>query len=98
MRPEYKVDRRRRSLFSAAAGLFDSSENPRLVQNRSVRTLSEQSVNCAFCGEAITVVVDHSLGDQEYVEDCQVCCRPLVLTITVDSAGDAFVSVRYENE
>ena len=63
-----------------------------------MRSLTEEPLTCPFCGESITVVVDHSLGDQEYVEDCQVCCRPLVLTIAVDPSGDAVVTARNENE
>lgn len=63
-----------------------------------MRPLSEQSLHCPYCGEPVSVVVDHSLGDQEYVEDCQVCCRPMVLSITLDPAGDVSVSARHENE
>ncbi|MEM6500533.1 MAG: CPXCG motif-containing cysteine-rich protein [Cyanobacteria bacterium P01_C01_bin.89] len=40
---------------------------------------------CAFCGESILTFVDLSAGmTQSYVEDCQVCCRPNVLYLTVD--------------
>lgn len=40
---------------------------------------------CAFCGETSTTFVDLSAGmAQSYVEDCQVCCRPNILYITVD--------------
>jgi hypothetical protein len=40
---------------------------------------------CAFCGEANTTFVDLSAGlSQSYIEDCQVCCRPNQLFITVD--------------
>ena len=63
-----------------------------------MRSLSEQSLHCPYCGEPISVVVDHSLGEQEYVEDCQVCCRPMVLCITIEPDGDAAVSARQENE
>ena len=63
-----------------------------------MRTLSEQPLNCPYCGEPISVVVDHSTGEQEYIEDCQVCCRPLVLNITIDEDGEASVVARYENE
>ena len=64
----------------------------------AMRSLSEQSLHCPCCGEPVSVVVDHSLGDQEYVEDCQVCCRPMVLSIAVDPDGDVSVTARYENE
>ncbi|MGK7944448.1 MAG: CPXCG motif-containing cysteine-rich protein [Microcystaceae cyanobacterium] len=40
---------------------------------------------CAFCGESNTTFVDLSAGmTQSYIEDCQVCCRPNVLSIRVD--------------
>ena len=41
--------------------------------------------SCAFCGESSTTFVDLSAGfQQSYIEDCQVCCRPNVLYVTVD--------------
>jgi hypothetical protein len=63
-----------------------------------VRDLSEKPLDCPYCGEPISVVVDHSAGEQEYVEDCQVCCRPMVVNIHIDAAGEASVTARYENE
>ena len=36
---------------------------------------------CPCCGEAITLLVDYSIANQEYVEDCEVCCRPLVVAV-----------------
>jgi hypothetical protein len=43
---------------------------------------------CAFCGEPNTTVVDISAGStQAYIEDCQVCCRPNYLHITLDQAS-----------
>ncbi len=63
-----------------------------------MRTLSEPPLDCPYCGESISVVVDHSAGDQEYVEDCQVCCRPMVLSVAIDVDGDALVTARCENE
>lgn len=40
---------------------------------------------CAYCGEPILVFVDLSAGGlQSYVEDCQVCCQPNVLSIQVE--------------
>ncbi|MEM8807376.1 MAG: CPXCG motif-containing cysteine-rich protein [Cyanobacteria bacterium P01_G01_bin.38] len=40
---------------------------------------------CAFCGETSTTFIDISAGlSQRYVEDCQVCCRPNILYISID--------------
>ena len=60
--------------------------------------LTEQSIGCPYCGETITILVDDSLPEQQYVEDCQVCCRPIVLKVSVDAGGDAVVLVTSENE
>jgi len=42
--------------------------------------------------------VDDSLPEQNYIEDCQVCCRPIVLDISVDMDGDVTVCPRSEDE
>jgi hypothetical protein len=60
--------------------------------------LSEQNISCPYCGEAISVLVDDSLSQQSYVEDCQVCCRPIVLDVSVDADGDVVIGARAENE
>ncbi len=44
-------------------------------------------INCPYCGERISVVIDCTAGSQEYVEDCQVCCRPIRLQIRIGPEG-----------
>ncbi|MEZ5991166.1 MAG: CPXCG motif-containing cysteine-rich protein [Planctomycetota bacterium] len=47
---------------------------------------------CDSCGEEIEVSLDTSAGNQqEYVEDCPVCCVPNVLRVTWDEEGRAWV-------
>ncbi len=41
--------------------------------------LIEQTVTCPCCGEEIGIVLDLSIPEQSYVEDCSVCCRPILL-------------------
>ena len=60
--------------------------------------ISEHSLSCPHCGEIISVLIDDSVPEQNYVEDCQVCCRPIVLDVIVDTDGDVLVSARPENE
>ena len=60
--------------------------------------LETTSIHCAFCGESIEILLDCSVPHQEYVEDCQVCCRPLVLTVSVDDEDGIDVAVRFEDE
>lgn len=45
----------------------------------------EAGFQCAYCGEWVDTTVDPGGGaSQSYVEDCAVCCRPNVLTVTID--------------
>ncbi len=44
-------------------------------------------LGCPYCGQAITVRVDVTAGDQSYIEDCQVCCQPITLSIHLTAAG-----------
>ena len=60
--------------------------------------LQTQKTECAYCGERIEIVIDCSIDSQEYVEDCQVCCRPLVFTIFIHNEDNIAVSVRFEDD
>lgn len=55
-------------------------------------------IQCPYCGESISLVVDDSAGDQRYIEDCQVCCRPIVIKVAFDEDGTARVRATAENE
>lgn len=46
--------------------------------------ISERRLQCPFCAESISVLVDTSAGSQSYIEDCQVCCQPMQITINAD--------------
>ena len=54
-------------------------------------------VLCPFCGEQVGLFVDATLPHQQYVEDCEVCCRPMLVTIDA-TAEDPIVDVTRENE
>ncbi|MHB8744835.1 MAG: CPXCG motif-containing cysteine-rich protein [Sulfuricaulis sp.] len=49
---------------------------------------SWQSVQCPYCGETFEAEIDASGGNQEYVEDCHVCCQPIVFRIEVGADGE----------
>jgi hypothetical protein len=49
--------------------------------------LEPVDVQCPYCWETIEVLVDCSVEEQSYVEDCQVCCRPIVMQVAVDEEG-----------
>jgi hypothetical protein len=56
----------------------------------------EFSVECPFCGEPGEVDVDPGdaePGEQVFVQDCEVCCRPWAVRVHVDHEGEIAVSV-----
>lgn len=57
-----------------------------------------QDVECPYCGEVISLALDASAGPQRYIEDCQVCCRPITVDLSVDADGDALVRVQSEED
>jgi hypothetical protein len=47
--------------------------------------------SCPHCGEAIDTFPDPGGGEsQEYIEDCSVCCRPILFSATLDGATGEF--------
>jgi hypothetical protein len=62
-----------------------------------MNALQEFAVSCPYCGEAIELVVDCSAGSQTYIEDCQVCCKPMNVVVAVSAEGVATVNVVDEN-
>ncbi len=67
-----------------------------------INQLQESIISCPYCGEAITILidelVDETASEQQYIEDCQVCCRPIDFAIAVDPDGSVRVRVASENE
>lgn len=60
-------------------------------------TEAEASYFCSACGEEIVVPVDLTAGEeQEYVEDCPVCCHPHLLRVSVDTNGRVAVHATAE--
>ena len=46
------------------------------------RSRDEGGYVCPTCGEHIVIPLDQSAGaDQQYVEDCPVCCNPNVVHV-----------------
>jgi hypothetical protein len=53
---------------------------------------TEAEAACPYCGETVVMGLDPGGGAaQEYIEDCQVCCRPCRVRVTYDDTGTAEV-------
>ncbi|MBL1142845.1 MAG: CPXCG motif-containing cysteine-rich protein [Proteobacteria bacterium] len=59
--------------------------------------LASKTITCPYCGETIEIVIDHSIPEQEYIEDCEVCCRPINLSVYVNE-DEISIYPKHENE
>lgn len=59
---------------------------------------TQAEVRCPYCGETIEIALDPGGGmAQEYVEDCQVCCRPWRVFVKYENDGSASVQVEADD-
>jgi hypothetical protein len=60
--------------------------------------MSFVAIHCPYCGEPIELAIDESAGPQRYIEDCQVCCRPIDIAVGIGDDGEADVRASAEND
>jgi hypothetical protein len=53
-------------------------------------------VFCPYCGEPFTTFIDTSVVSQQYTEDCQICCRPIVFEVQTKFGEVLHCSLRPE--
>ncbi len=55
----------------------------------------EHFFDCPYCGESVSMLIDSSVQEQEYIEDCEVCCRPIEVHYRVkDGSFESFNASR----
>ncbi len=54
----------------------------------------EQFFTCPYCFSTISVILDLSVPRQKYIEDCEVCCRPIEISFEVDGEEIVFFSTK----
>ncbi|MBT8258871.1 MAG: CPXCG motif-containing cysteine-rich protein [Bacteroidia bacterium] len=45
--------------------------------------MQEVFFSCPYCWETISMLVDLSVPEQDYIEDCEVCCNPIQLLVLI---------------
>ncbi len=45
-----------------------------------VNLLQGHEATCPHCWETITLTLDLSVPEQSYIEDCPVCCKPMLVS------------------
>lgn len=58
----------------------------------------EKSIQCPYCGEIVSILIDYSIEQQTYIEDCQVCCQAIKLEVTLGEEGSSQIQAIRENE
>ena len=42
------------------------------------------AISCPHCGESFTLALDVSEGSAEFTVDCEVCCRPMKVSVRIE--------------
>jgi len=46
------------------------------------------SIECPHCGETFSLALDTSEGSAEFTIDCEVCCRPMTVSVRISADGE----------
>ena len=76
------------TLSRQAAGL-GSACSPSVIQF--------ETITCPYCWESIEIALDLSVDEQQQVEDCSVCCRPIVVRYSAADGELASLDVAAES-
>lgn len=60
--------------------------------------LEEFNLECPNCGETVAIFIDSSVEQQTYIEDCPVCCRPMLLSVSYDESSGINVIASREDD
>jgi len=52
------------------------------------------AVLCPWCGERLDTRIDVTAGEGAFIEDCEVCCRPMTVTVRTCSGEMDSVQVQ----
>jgi hypothetical protein len=88
----------RREISAICAGAITAPALHSLAATECNAMLPSFEIQCPYCGESIEILVDDSAGGQRYIEDCQVCCRPITITVSVDEDGTLRVDAAGEDD
>lgn len=43
-----------------------------------------RTIDCPHCGERLPIALDLTSGEQDGIQDCEVCCRPIRIRYAVE--------------
>ncbi|HEX2584337.1 MAG TPA: CPXCG motif-containing cysteine-rich protein [Steroidobacteraceae bacterium] len=68
--------------------VIDVENTPQLENTGEGEGTCFVTVACPYCGESYETPVDLTGGSFEYIEDCQICCQPIMLKVEVSVDGE----------
>lgn len=71
---------------------------PALRRKAMALELDEATAHCPYCGERLTLLLEPGDIGVAYVEDCRVCCRPMVVSVVDAGDGAATAVLAAEHE
>lgn len=49
---------------------------------RPKKIMEEQFFQCPYCWQNVSILLDPSIADQTFIEDCEVCCQPIEIHVS----------------
>ena len=59
--------------------------------------IQSETITCPYCWESIEITLDLSVDEQQQVEDCSVCCRPIVIRYRASDGALEALDITAEN-
>jgi transcription elongation factor Elf1 len=50
----------------------------------------EHFFTCPYCWQKISMILDVSVAEQRYVEDCEICCHPIQIEYSAEDSEIMF--------
>ena len=60
--------------------------------------LESHYIQCPYCWEQVELSIENAIEEQQYIEDCQVCCNPIDIIVKIAPDGSAQVEAKQEND
>ena len=60
--------------------------------------LDEAEIECPYCGATFTALIEPGDAGSRYIQDCEVCCHPIVFVVHDDGGGGRYVDVARDDD
>jgi len=68
------------------------------MEASTMNILETVQVQCPYCGEIMELQIERAEEEQELIEDCPVCCKPVTVVVTSSDNGIISAEARHEDD